>query len=966
MIRRIANYIGWNLRMPWWLFWAFLASITWFYVVRRIISWDLWWHMAAGRYLVENGAWGAMLDWRTWVYGGEYLLEKGIYPDNSVFTFSPVTNTGFLSRTWLADIIFHKVYEWGGFYGLQFFRFSFILAPVFLMLHLTRWKHNIWTLLAASLMIIGTMQKHLTKNAIYSLPCMGLICWIWIEARYRGKTKLLWILPFLFLFWTQAHGEVLVGIYLLGAIMVGEVFDTIATLVLPYFKHITWKNISLISSHSSWIIFISIASVLVAYFLPWSITLTLIALIILFASFPNWFAPLFEHARTRRPNWRFFLTASILSLICIIPVHIVWTIDFNFITQTIAKLVPGYQNTSTITSQDSPSPTPAPAKITSPQELKAQLKKSLRNTFSGTDADMVAEYQWPFDIIYVLSIKGVLLFFILYSVYFILRVTLGLRSLSLSLELPSFFLIFLSLGYLRTVSFVFIVVVPFIAYALSQKFFVLDVLRRRVSAIFLLLIYLTLICLHGESLKFNGFNNLLFESLGYAQYLAIPFLFVPLIVGIIFLIKNEQIFKYSLNGLTLALGLYTSVCLACFAHYENKTYLEGNFHGVTGFIDTEPGLGKSNKFFDGMADYVTAKLPPDKNIYNTYNMGGYLQWKWYGKRKVFIDGRSAIFEPTFYQAYTQNNAQEYIQKNDFDHAFINLVVDKDRFLFFLQQGWTPIAYDCSMTILQRPKSKIEDVYGIVPEFSEGERPISKLENYDRENLGNFINGTLHHMMLFGRIKDGKAFMEQALPVIDQLQNEGLIKQLKDRKAHVEQIAAAFGDINHRAIGPLCKKIFDRVEGVPFHLAVADTHYALQQWPQAEGNYIRAYQLKKDDKNILIRLGEVFYLQNKHEQALQAYQDALKIDNKDSRILNAALMPLIATKQYDKAIAIGQESLNLNPNMPDTHFNIGVAFLEKGNKEKAKLCFENCLKLNPGFAQAEIMLARINSEAPPTP
>ena len=130
MNRRICQYIGPYLRMPWWLFWAFLSSITWFYVVRRIIDWDLWWHMAAGNYLMDHHVGSAIFHWKTWIIGGEYLQSLGIYPDASAFTFSPVTTANFFSRTWLGDIIFHEIYNFGGFYALQVFRGTMILIPV--------------------------------------------------------------------------------------------------------------------------------------------------------------------------------------------------------------------------------------------------------------------------------------------------------------------------------------------------------------------------------------------------------------------------------------------------------------------------------------------------------------------------------------------------------------------------------------------------------------------------------------------------------------------------------------------------------------------------------------------------------------------------------------------------------------------------------------------------------------------
>ena len=889
MIRKIFTNIGWNLRMPWWLFWSFLAALTWFYIVRRIISWDLWWHLAAGRYLDEHGLWSAIFNWRTWLIGGEYLKSIGVYPDNRVFTFSPVTDTGFISRTWLGDIIFYKIYEYGGFYGLQIFRGTLILIPVVLMLHLTRWKLNIWTLFACTVMIVGTMQKHLCKNAIVSLPFMAFICWAWIQARYRGKTRWLWTYPFLFLFWSHYHGEVIVGLYLLGAIVAGEILDALCAFFLPYGQKITWRNLNAICT-SEWVILVAMLGVLMLYFLPIFLTASIFIALVICASFPFGLKPFFEYFKTRRPSLRLGLTIICSSLLCLIPVHVVWGIPTDSVTEMIAKLVPSIKGPQAV-EQGAREEAAKNKAEQAPQDIKVQLKKILRTVFTGFDADMVSEYQWPFEILYVLSVKAVFLIFVLYFAYFLLRITLGLRDFCFAIELPCLMLIYMSMGYLRTVSFTFVVALPFMAYGLVRGFQMGDVRRRRLAGMMLLSICLALIGIHNFSDTYKGFNTLFFNCLGYAQILAVPFMLLPLFLGAIFLIKDGGHFKLSISVLSLFMGIYTLACLGAFAYYSNKTYQNGNFQEVSGFIDTEPGLGKSNKFFDGIADYVTQNLPPHKNIYNTYNMGGYLQWIWYGQRKVFIDGRSAIFEPNFYQAYIQNNAQDYIRQHDFDHAFLNHVVDKDRLIFFLQQGWTPIAYDSASAVLQKPQGKIDSVYGLLPKYILGERSIAASENYDQEMFGHFINATINHMMLFGRIKDATSFMEQTLPLIEQMRNEALKQQLKNRMVQLQQIGGAFGNINHAALGALCKKLFDNVQGLAYHVVIADTFFALGHWAPAEAHYRQAYQLNKDELQVLLKIGETTRLQNKLDQSKQAFEEARVLKMK----LEAKNQPLNGSK-----------------------------------------------------------------------
>jgi tetratricopeptide (TPR) repeat protein len=930
MYRKLMNYVGPNLRMPWWLFWAILFANTWFYLIRRVISWDLWWHMAAGRYLVENFA----------------------YPPMDYFTFSPLSGSAFTSKTWFGDIIFYGIYEWfGGFYGLQIFRAACILAPVLFMLKLSKWRYNIWTLLAATMMIIGTMQKHLIKNAIIILPAMGFISWTWIQIKFHKKYYWIYTYPFLFLFWTVFHGSAIYGLVLLGLILAGEIIDSF---VIPFLGKISWKKVQWAFQDMRIITTMSV-SVVVLYLSP-TLGFLLTAIVIFAASTHEPFKTFFKNAEEKKSHPKMILTLLASICICAIPVHINWGLPFHTVNAIAAKFIPALNSSS---SASSSTKTAAAPKQQAQKSLKERLKEKFRTIFTGTDAQLVAEYQWPFEILYVLSVKALFMLAIFYAIHLLLKITLGWQHLSFSLELPSFALLYVAMGYLRTVSYPFVVAMPFMAYGMMHGLGSLEHKRRKIPGIILLCLCCFLTLSHFASPLYHEFNALFYNALGYAKILAIPYMFLPLILGAFFLIKKQESFDLSLKALSVSLGIYTLGCLAYFSYFQNKTYKEGNFHSVSGFLDTEPGLGKSNKFFDGMANYVQENLPP-KNIYNTYNMGGYLQWMWYGERKVFIDGRSAIFDFDFYQAYTQNNAQAYIQKNDFEHALLNMLVDKDRLQLFLRQGWTPIAFDPGMAVLQRPKQNIQDVYGVVPTYQEGECSIADMENLDRQALGGFINMTIHHMMLFGRIADGVKFMKLAEPVIQQLIQPELIQQLMGRKNHVERIASAFGEVNHPLLGKLCEKLFNNVQGYDLHMAMGNTYRALQQWQKAEIEYSQAYNIKKDNKDHLLFFGEVLFMQKKHQRALMAYQEAINIDNKDPRLHNAAALALLATDQLDKALMAGQNAIRLNPNFFEAYYNLALVHEKRKEIPRALNAAKQALQINSNFTQAQEVIKRLET------
>lgn len=1142
MFQRLLSYVGWQLRMPWFLFWPLLFALTGYYLVRRVISWDLWWHMAAGRFLVENGVFWSMFDPRTWIWGGEFLVEQGVYPTNDTFTFSPVTQTDFISQTWLGDIIFHGTFEYFGFYGLQVLRGSFILTGVLFMLHLCRWRMNIWTLLGSAMMIIGTMQKHLIKNAIIIIPFISYLAWSWIQIRYgnysrRTKAILLGSYPIVFIFWTHFHGSAIVGLYVLMVVLTGEIIDS---WIIPQVRHITKDNAKKLGEDILAIVLIAI-SVGVVFFLRedslyWLVPLfllgvstraslfhryssqnykitvlaaltlgcgafglsteyyafsisvyallaapalvyeglkkqadetytrsyglikhmllsggaTLLLLILINAGIPAWAKALAllalamevgawaifwrrkesEGQRAKVSSSPFFIVL-LFSILCLSlsSVENVWGGTTHMLQNKTSDVMAMAGKGEEVTSSSSSSSPEASAKKEQKLTVEGMINKLaglFRTLFGGTDAKLVAEYQFPMKIDYVLSVNVLYLLVCCFLSFVLLWRTIGKGIFHYSLLLPAVVLLYISMGYLRTVSYPFVLVIPVMAYVIHQHFAAATKDKRLISAYCLgILSILTLaagvyIFNHSEMAKV--FFELYHKVLKYAIWLTVPFLLIPFFVSSALLMREKHILhklagaavvalgiykignfgyveklfggtwltesisyhyqviavcvlvaglffafprpRINIGAFTLVAGLYIGACLAQFIEFQYNKYEAGDFHNVSGFLDTEPGLGKSVKFFDGMAEYVQDKLPRDKEIYNSYNMGGYLQWKWYGERRVFIDGRSIIFQQPFYQAYTRDNAQEYIRKHDFEHAILNLLVDKDRLTLFLRQGWTPIAFDPGMTVLQRPKSRLTDTYGVLPTFHEGEVPMEEMGNLDHRHLASFINSTLHHMMLFGRLKDGLAFMNASKPVIERLHQSEMQSQLKGRLAHLQQIIKVFGPHNHPRLGELCKKLFEKTKGFDYHLAMADAHFALGQYDKSEAQYGQAHRLDKSKGKPLLRLGQSLHAQNKLDQAMGAYQVLLNLQPKNPRAHNAVATTLMAKGDVDRAIQAAQTALQFQPDFAEAHANLGAAMLKKKNTSAAISSFRRALQLNPQMQDVRRTLQQLEKASQP--
>ena len=61
------------------------------------------------------------------------------------------------------------------------------------------------------------------------------------------------------------------------------------------------------------------------------------------------------------------------------------------------------------------------------------------------------------------------------------------------------------------------------------------------------------------------------------------------------------------------------------------------------------------------------------------------------------------------------------------------------------------------------------------------------------------------------------------------------------------------------------------------------------------------------------------------------------------------------KEIQEAIICFKKAIQINPNNPDAHNNIGNLFKEKGQIEEAENCYRKAIKINPEYANAITIL-----------
>jgi tetratricopeptide (TPR) repeat protein len=131
---------------------------------------------------------------------------------------------------------------------------------------------------------------------------------------------------------------------------------------------------------------------------------------------------------------------------------------------------------------------------------------------------------------------------------------------------------------------------------------------------------------------------------------------------------------------------------------------------------------------------------------------------------------------------------------------------------------------------------------------------------------------------------------------------------------------------------------------------------------------RAYQQLPDDVAVAINLAGAYILQGRHEDAIPILEHALAHEPENEMLwtnLGAAYLgnPILATdEQQYKAIEAFERAIEINPVVPNVHYNLGLIHRDRGETEQAIRRFRQAIQANPHDRDAARALARLTESS----
>lgn len=166
----------------------------------------------------SNDLWKAL-------YSGRYLSLFHQFPHHSTFTFSPVRDFQLRNAyNWFGNLFFVGAYSLAGINGLILFRLFVLLFAIGMTYSLYDELHP---LVVFSLIVyaFGVKQKLLLRTAIFALPGLSLLLWLWAKSHLTGRGAYRWGIPVVLTVWSNLHGSYLVGVGVLLLLAGGELLD---------------------------------------------------------------------------------------------------------------------------------------------------------------------------------------------------------------------------------------------------------------------------------------------------------------------------------------------------------------------------------------------------------------------------------------------------------------------------------------------------------------------------------------------------------------------------------------------------------------------------------------------------------------------------------------------------------------------------------------------------------------------
>ena len=123
---------------------------------------------------------------------------------------------------------------------------------------------------------------------------------------------------------------------------------------------------------------------------------------------------------------------------------------------------------------------------------------------------------------------------------------------------------------------------------------------------------------------------------------------------------------------------------------------------------------------------------------------------------------------------------------------------------------------------------------------------------------------------------------------------------------------------------------------------------------------RAANIDSESAEVYRLLGRSYRAKGLTDEAVEAYQTAIELNDRDVWSMNNLGLVLLEAKRADEALPLLSKAVELRKDVPEFQNNLGMALEHTGHFKAAAAAYSSALTTDPSYAKAKQNLARVEA------
>ncbi len=371
------------------------------------------------------------------------------------------------------------------------------------------------------------------------------------------------------------------------------------------------------------------------------------------------------------------------------------------------------------------------------------------------------------------------------------------------------------------------------------------------------------------------------------------------------------------------------------------------------------GIGALKVFPEEAIDFIF-KENISGNIFNTFGYGGYFIYRCYPERKVFIDGRTAIYGDDYLRYFADTMSysavfDDLIKRFNINYFLLDINTGGILKRLYNDPGWKLVYLDSQAVIFLKntPENKLIierygidlNKYKIIPPNLERVRTLKKKPypaDYSRTGL------FLHGLGFYDKAQEAYKFALDINPDSADIHNNlgAVYKDKKETELAIKEYKNAI------SLNPYMTSAYVNLGLIYQEKGMVDEAMRLYQKAGSPFN----------PKNPMLHnnLGDIYKEKGFYRRAISEYDKAIQINPQRFEFFYNKGLVLIKMGRLSEALICFLKAREIDSSVALVYNSIGACYLDKGDYLRAETEFKKALELDPNLPEAKSNLEKLEN------